>query len=448
MLFNVRFGLATNSSSSHSLIIWEGDELPYDDYKDFGWNYFTISSKKGKRSYLASMVASNLTYGLPQEVIIKLIKKWFDVELEVDEYGYLPEVDHQSSYRFPKTFGTNEIDETFLKDLRDFYDQEKLIVLGGNDNDDQSHFLSDRGKSANIHLYSNYVCRKDPSGYWSLFNEKDGTKIRFSFHNMPIPNKAYAPELVDLKITDYCPYGCSFCYQGSTVKGQHAYLSYIKQIIDTLAEQKVFEIAIGGGEPTLHPNFIDILQYARSKGIVPNFTTMNHAWLEQDELRGKILEHCGAFAISVENHMQVKKIEEFKNKYHLYDKVNIHVVMGTFDQIEFEHIMEEGKYLNITLLGFKNTHRGSTYLKIDYDWWLEVVLKHRKMISIDTALADQYQEQLLSEDIPHYLFTTKDGDFSCYIDAVEKTISPSSYCPDEQVQSLDLNNFLPTFQSF
>ena len=47
-IYNVRFGIATNSSSSHSMVFV--DTPVSDNYIDesFGWEYFTLASKDTK----------------------------------------------------------------------------------------------------------------------------------------------------------------------------------------------------------------------------------------------------------------------------------------------------------------------------------------------------------------------------------------------------------------
>ena len=50
-------------------------------------------------------------------------------------------------------------------------------------------------------------------------------------------------------------------------------LAKATEIIDRLSDMNVFTIALGGGEPFLHPDLFAIAEYARSKQIVPNITT-------------------------------------------------------------------------------------------------------------------------------------------------------------------------------
>jgi uncharacterized radical SAM superfamily Fe-S cluster-containing enzyme len=93
------------------------------------------------------------------------------------------------------------------------------------------------------------------------------------------PRAGAVPELLDVSITDYCATGCPFCYRGSTEAGQHASTSYLRRLAAACGEAGVFEVAIGGGEPTEHPDFVEILRAFRDAGVVPNFTTRNVDYL-------------------------------------------------------------------------------------------------------------------------------------------------------------------------
>lgn len=91
-----------------------------------------------------------------------------------------------------------------------------------------------------------YYCRK--SGTHILFDEVETTPSTYSV----------APRTVSIAITDECDFKCSYCY----VNLKDRYLSkesiilYCKQL-DQLG---TFDIAFGGGEPTLHPDLIEICQ--------------------------------------------------------------------------------------------------------------------------------------------------------------------------------------------
>ena len=44
-------------------------------------------------------------------------------------------------------------------------------------------------------------------------------------------------------------------------------------LIDQWASMRVYQLAVGGGEPLLYAGLFDVLRYARDRGIVPNLTT-------------------------------------------------------------------------------------------------------------------------------------------------------------------------------
>jgi radical SAM protein with 4Fe4S-binding SPASM domain len=105
------------------------------------------------------------------------------------------------------------------------------------------------------------------------------------------------PELADIHITKYCPLNCSYCYRDSDPsKKQHMSVSDFSDVIDALLPW-VCQVAIGGGSPQHHPEFIELLRIAHDKGVVPSWTTNGV------DLTPEIIEaskkYCGAVAVSM-----------------------------------------------------------------------------------------------------------------------------------------------------
>ena len=73
-----------------------------------------------------------------------------------------------------------------------------------------------------------------------------------------------------LEITQSCNFDCPVCFASAGTDQQHQHLSFetVKQMIHTLlkSEGKVELIQISGGEPTIHPQILDIIAYARNTG--------------------------------------------------------------------------------------------------------------------------------------------------------------------------------------
>lgn len=271
---------------------------------------------------------------------------------------------------------------------------------------------------------SNVKVRRDKNAI-VLFDQRNGNKVRLAIGPY---RKARVPELVDIKITDYCPFACAFCYQDSTLAGQHASLANMEFIIAELAKAKVFEVALGGGEPTDHPDFKLILRGFREAGIVPNFTTKSLGWVKRNWWQ--IHESAGAFAYSAETVNDLQSADKMLRDIPR-ERVNIHYVMGLQGEEEFYQFMREAhrRFFRVTLLGYKTVGRGDQVEHQSYDWWIDTVhqlVRHNvcPTFSIDTPMAEQYADRL---PVDKRMFHTREGFVSAYIDAVQMGMSASSF---------------------
>jgi len=83
-----------------------------------------------------------------------------------------------------------------------------------------------------------------------------------------------APLDVHLAITHRCNLHCHGCYAiDRREAAPDMPLTLARTILDHLAALDVFTVALGGGEPFLHPHLFDIANHARVRRIVPNITT-------------------------------------------------------------------------------------------------------------------------------------------------------------------------------
>jgi MoaA/NifB/PqqE/SkfB family radical SAM enzyme len=82
------------------------------------------------------------------------------------------------------------------------------------------------------------------------------------------------PMRVVLDITSVCNFNCRYCSYGINA-GMKGRVNILKEnifaLIDELEAMKVFELSLRGGEPTIHPDFNEIWQYAQKQ----HFLTTN-----------------------------------------------------------------------------------------------------------------------------------------------------------------------------
>jgi MoaA/NifB/PqqE/SkfB family radical SAM enzyme len=103
------------------------------------------------------------------------------------------------------------------------------------------------------------------------------------------------PSLMDIGIMGHCKNNCKICYQGNKDKPNMT-LDNFKRIIDE-SKDYITQVALGGkGDPNLHENFKEILEYCRLNNVVPNYTTSGNGLTEEQVKISK--EYCGAVAVS------------------------------------------------------------------------------------------------------------------------------------------------------
>lgn len=453
-IFNIRLGLAMNSSSTHSIIILPPEEAGTIESDRtggaFGWDLFTASDKPEKELYVIAALKQSLDriFGyINQDLVNQMMLEIYGVNdyIENEErWSEDPHIDHQSEPTLPMDWDGQTINEDFLNDFRNFLLNDRVVVLGGNDNDGEIHEHQHRGEQFTYPIIESdpqdLIARKDhENNYWVIFNRVSGAKIRLTFDlDAEIPQKSSAPELIDVKISNFCPFDCSFCYMDSTERGKHGDLMFIKALAEEFGYHQVFEVALGGGEPTLHPNFIEILKVFRDNGVVPNFTTKNLSWLRDEAQRNTIFELMGGFAYSADTAEEIQELVDIFNSIGLEDrwkrpKFTVQHVVGVNKDIQsiMEICQKEG--VSLTLLGYKLDGRGDSFEPvITPENAFERILYWRERHSgwvrfgIDTLLAQQW-ENVLKDRVDPVFWTVREGAFSMYIDAVERTTSPSSY---------------------
>ena len=223
------------------------------------------------------------------------------------------------------------------------------------------------------------------------------------------------------------------CYRDSTADGQHATLTNLRTIAWLAAQAGVLEVALGGGEITQHPAFVEVLRAFHAEGVVTNFTTRAPAevarqWAEIEPL-------IGAFAVSVGSPGEVDRLAALLHEHGVPPaRVNLHLVMGTLSQKTFRAVTAAAAHhrLRVTLLGFKTTGRGEGFREQPHDWWTDELPRCRELgldVSIDTALAARFEAQILQAGVPSSHFHLHEGRYSAFIDAVSMTLAASSYEP-------------------
>lgn len=178
------------------------------------------------------------------------------------------------------------------------------------------------------------VRRDETANYSAIFTDT-GKTYRYSIDPRREIGHLEHPEVIDISLGTLCRGGCRYCYASSTVSGV-LYSSVVEKARMYFSvvprEHFPFQVAIGGGgEPTLHPEFIEMLYYLRGEEIMPNYTT-NGMHLS-DEILFATKEVCGGVAVSAHKHLPWEKAVRTLLDHGV--RTNIHVVIGEVGSSKF-----------------------------------------------------------------------------------------------------------------
>lgn len=440
-IVQVRAGFATNSSSSHSLIYLPGGASDNDAAncdQDFGWEWFTLGSREAKARYAAQSFKNILS----DAILIKHL-------------GVAPDPDGGIDHESVGLLGWVRDEEDLIKFVRLYLDNENIVITGGNDNDEDGPVPT----GPEVPRYSSDNKWRDGDNFLVIYDPRTGNKTHFAKGDYKIGDvPADFPELVDLKISNYCDLGCSFCYQNSTRRGKHGDLQVIKDIITKLSHLGTLEIAIGGGEPLQYPHLEEVLNHAKACGITANFTTKDYRTLSD---RGELIGLTGGVAMSVATPEDVAEAAKWLKHMTGFEisRLSFQIPVGAQTYEQFVELIGDITGLpvpRVTLLGYKQVGRGTAskyhsfedklgdifFKQEPYRWdetrFYTAAVYPNLNVGIDTQLAQKAPAFIanLPRQVVDKVVMYKEGLHSCYIDAVKQQIAPSSYCSTELYQPL------------
>lgn len=93
----------------------------------------------------------------------------------------------------------------------------------------------------------------------------------FDFYNELIEKDNVFPEAplqVGINLTDTCNLSCMHCSRKELLNSsKHNFISNWREIVDKLSDNGVIQIFLTGGEPFLHPDILDMIQYIKERKI-------------------------------------------------------------------------------------------------------------------------------------------------------------------------------------
>lgn len=145
--------------------------------------------------------------------------------------------------------------------------------------------------------------------------------------------------------------------------------------------EKPFQVALGGGEPTIAPYFIDVLKKFYNLGIMPNYTT--NGMFIKDKVKAKQIieatkQYCGGVALSTHTHLREYWVPALMSLVYSKVKMNLHVIINdkeTIDQFIKDYRLFNSLVDYFVLLPLTEMGRATTSA-VDWGYLVSVLDKH------------------------------------------------------------------------
>lgn len=224
---------------------------------------------------------------------------------------------------------------------------------------------------------------------------------RFGIETSPVQQAKFSPILAQLIVTRKCNLECGYCNEydlTSTPVPKDVLFGRIEK----LRQLGTLSLEFSGGEPLLHPDLFEIIEYATKKNFITRMMITNGYLLSEDiikKLNDVGLTHMQLSVDGVKaNSMTVKVLDRLKPKLELLAKfrkfdVTINSVIGASPASEVEQVFDFTDRLGFTPR-FLVVHDENGQMKLSReDLDLYHVLKERiyksstKKIYLDELLA-------------------------------------------------------------
>lgn len=304
---------------------------------------------------------------------------------------------------------------------------------------------------------SSKVLGRWTNGNYDVTLYSDGTKVRENDKDF---FEAETIESMDIKITNACDMGCPMCHEDSRPDGKHGDILNLP-FLDTLHE--FTELAIGGGNPLSHPDFIPFLHLLKERKLIANVTVNEVHFLKNIPLLLELTEQGFIYGLGISyTGGNRESTYRFADEVSKFPNAVIHIINGIVSMEQVSWLSERNRELKILILGYKDFRRGADHhVKVgqivdnkmhDMYEYLPQVIKNGwfKTVSFDNLAISQLNvKRLMSENEWKIFYMGDDGregelsSASMYVDAVSGQFARNS-CSTERFPVT--NNIIEMFQ--
>lgn len=483
---------ASNSSDDHRIVMLKSKGS--DIEPEYPWSYgredFFLASKKQKQRYLQIILGQafhQMQGDLDMPEVVARYKKFYEEnkfkeilgKVHVNKGHWLQmfdlvgEVGHQSSpppvydfYDVGTFYGDYHLCVDFYKEMFKDILRDDVAIEGGTDDCDHRVVYSCVDYSKPYRMYYDWLrncynarvyARKDSSGVWVLSSKNNGVFL-LRFDDKPM-EPLQIPYLIDLNVTEWCNYNCSFCYRGCTKKGKTVDPELCSKIVANLTRSGVAELVLGSGN-TAHL-FRDDKKYRSLRDYTDSFRGSSYTYSVSTTLNWQsfldlyldvnllaFIQPLDSLAVSITDAPayvweQLKKLAAFVIQHVMGNfKVKFQFIPEMLDPAAREKLMKAFQYEPLCLLGYKSTGRGKDLIPLGLgdDFWQLLKNYNTFYLTVDATFAETYKDKLVAFNVENKIRTCRqEGICSCFLDPLRNRLYENSH--SEKYVDFDAQKF-------
>lgn len=259
------------------------------------------------------------------------------------------------------------------------------------------------------------------------------------------------PPLVWLELTRKCNLNCPHCYiNGGKARAHEMPSSEFHRLLDEMADMGVWAVAFTGGEPTLHPEFVDLVLHARRRnllvGVATNGMFLSEELLDSIPREGVIISvsldnlHIGSEHPTADFEIATRAILRSQEMGFLTNiMTNTH--RENIDQLEALMNWAEKHGVSVRSVPFSPLGRGKLHAHLQNDandveraahfWLRECEWEHEYHRKAGLCVGAIFNYGL---SLAYMTRRCSSGRFLCYICA-DGTVYPCTMCAGEEILS-------------
>lgn len=174
-------------------------------------------------------------------------------------------------------------------------------------------------------------------------------------------NEVFSPRTIQVNITYDCNRNCSYCYVKDFLNnGNSMHIKDFNNLLNWLEQNNIKAINLTGGEPTVHPQFAEMVNLASSRGFSVNVFT-NCLF---DKTLLQTLENVNGFLINIneEKYYTKEEYQKLKKNLKAIQHKKLTLMFCVNDELEScEHIIDACKKYRIDNVLIDVTHPNSLH---------------------------------------------------------------------------------------